>query len=98
MVTLNDLIDVGYTPDYLATWQPRFEAVAPGALARFRGDSAENADLAAAAFYGLGDAQVLAVARRYGAAYLVVERTHPRPWPVAYENQEYVIYDLGGVT
>jgi hypothetical protein len=94
VVTLYDAIDIGYTPGYLDTWQPRFEAVAPGALARFRGNQAENAALAASAFYGLTDAQVLAVARQYGASYLVVERPHLRPWPVAYANQEYVIYDL----
>ncbi len=94
VVTLYDVIDIGYTPSYLDTWRPRFEAVAPGALARFRGNPAENAALAASAFYGLTDAQMLAVARQYGASYLVVERPHLRPWPVAYANQAYVIYDL----
>jgi hypothetical protein len=96
VTTLNDLIDVGYTPSYFATWQPRFEALAPGALAHFRGDSAENAAITARAFYGLGNAQLLAAARQYDASFLVVERPHLRPWPVAYENQGFVIYDLRG--
>ena len=97
VATLDDLIDIGYTPNYLAIWRPRFEAVAPGALARFHGDWMENMVPTAAAYYGLTDAQVLAVASQYGAGYLVVERPHLRPWPVAYENQAFVIYDLRGL-
>ncbi len=94
MVTLIELEDVGYSPSYLDVWQPRFEALAPGAIQSFRGSPSENVRLTAKAFYGLSDAQLLAAAGRYGASYLVVERPHPRPWPVAYQNAGYIIYDL----
>jgi hypothetical protein len=94
---MGDLIDIGYNPSYYAIWQPRFEALAPGALAHFGTTWTENVAPTAAAFYSLGDAQLLAAARQYGADYLVVERPHLRPWRVVYENQGFVIYDLRGV-
>jgi hypothetical protein len=97
VVTLTDLEDVAYSPGYLSTWQPRFEAVAPGALARFTGDPAADPAATARAFYSLGGAQLLAAAREYGATYLVVERPHARPWPVAYQNATFVVYDLRSV-
>ena len=96
VATLDDLMDTGNTPGYFDVWQPRFEAVAPGALARFRGDIVENATLTAQAYNGLTDAQVLAVAGRYEAGYLVVAQPHQRPWPVAYANEGFIIYNLRG--
>jgi hypothetical protein len=95
VVAASDLTDVAYSPGYLATWQPRFEAVAPGALARFNGDPTHNMAVTAQAFYGLTDGQLMSIAREYGARYVVVEKPHLRPWPVVYQNQGFVIYDLG---
>ena len=95
VVAASDLTDVAYSPGYLATWQPRFEAVAPGALAQFDGEPSHNAAVTARAYYGLSDAQLLSVAREYGARYVVVEKPHQRPWRVAYQNEGFVIYDLG---
>ncbi len=93
--TISELMEAAFVPEYLDYWQPRFEALAPGALAQFNGDFFHSRRVTAAAFYALSDAELLAAAARYGAAYVVVEKPHVRPWPVAYENAEYCIYDLG---
>ncbi len=97
VAALTDLDDILYSPSYLDTRQPRFEAVAPGALARFTGAPATDQAITAQAYYSVGEAQMLAVARQYGASYLVAEKPHWRPWPVAYENATIVIYDLRSV-
>lgn len=94
VATLTEVLEMAFDPEFLAIWQPRFEAVAPGALARFRGDVFENRRLAAEAYDGISDAELAAVADRYGASYAVVARPRMRGFPVAYANQDFVIYDL----
>lgn len=97
VATLSELLEVALMPKYLEIWKPRFEAVAPGALARFRGNYFENVETTAQAYYSLSDEEILTVAQKYGAWYLVVEKPHPRGFPVAYENEGFVIYDLRGI-
>jgi hypothetical protein len=94
VVTLSEFIDAAFTPQYVDIWRPRFEAVAPGALARFRGDIFENLAITQEAFYSLSADDFRRSARAYGASYLVVEKPHTYDFPVAYENDEFFIYDL----
>jgi hypothetical protein len=88
------LLEIAIVPDYTDTWKERFETIAPGALARFRGDIFESRQITAQAFYSLSAGDVLRAARRYGASYLVVEKPHTYDFPVAYENEQFVIYRL----
>ena len=94
VVSLSDLLEVAFAPNYVATWEQRFNAVAPGALARLNGDDFENGALAAQAYYSLSDDDVLRAACRYSASYLVVEKPHLRKFQAVYENQQFVIYGL----
>ncbi len=94
VVMWSDLLEVALVPDYTDTWKARFEAVAPGALARFNGDLFENRRLTAQDFYSQSAADLLRTARRYGASYLVVEKPHTYPFPVTYENDQFVIYQV----
>lgn len=94
VVTLSEFIDAAFTPQYVETWRPRFEALAPGALARFRGDIFENLDITKQAFYGHSADDFRRIARQYGASYLVVEKPHTYAFPVVYENGQFIIYDL----
>jgi len=94
VVTLSELLEAAFVPDYLNTWEPRFNALAPGALPQFEGDYFENVRITAAAFNSLTDDQLVEIARKYGASYLVVEKPIQRQFPVAYENSTYIIYDL----
>ncbi len=94
VATQSELLEAAFAPDYLAYWQPRFEAVAPGALARFRGDYFENKAIIAEAFYSLTTADFQRVAQRFGASYLVVEKPHAYGFPVVHENEGYRVYEI----
>lgn len=94
VVTLSELLEVALVPYYTGTWKERFETLAPGALARFTGDFFENKTITAQAFYSLSADDLQRIAQRYGASYLVVEKPHAYRFPVAYENEQFVIYDL----
>jgi hypothetical protein len=88
----SDLIDIVYSPEYLAKWRPRFEDLAPGALAQFRGDFFENQAITARSFYNLSSTDLQRVAHKYGAEYLVMEKPNLRDFPVMYENGRFIIY------
>lgn len=89
---LLDLSDIIYTPEYLGTWRSRFEDLAPGAFAQFRGDFFENPAITARAFYSLSSADLQRIAHKYGAEYLVMEKPNLRAFPVVYENGRFIIY------
>lgn len=94
VATLSELLEAAFAPEYLDYWKPRFEALAPGALAQFQGDYFENKRLTAAAYYGLTTADFEALAARFQADYLVIEKPHAYALPVVYENAGFVIYAL----
>lgn len=94
VVMWSDLLEVALVPDYTQTWKERFEALAPGALARFNGDIFESRRITAQAFYSLTSDDFARLARRYQASYLVVEKPHIHDFPIAYENAQFVIYRL----
>ncbi len=99
VVTLSELLEVAFAPDYAPVWRERFEALVPGAQARFRGDYFANARLTAEVYRRLPTSRLLQVARRYGASFAVVERPSPHPLPVVWENEGFVVHDVsrGGV-
>ncbi len=94
VVTLDELEDVPYVPSDLQSWTARFEALAPGAIARFDFNYAENKQYTAEAFYSLSARDLVRVARQYNASYLVVEKPHTYNFPIVYQNSGFVIYDL----
>jgi hypothetical protein len=98
VATLSELLEAAFVPDYLAYWTPRFEAVAPGALAQMRGDLFENHRITAQAFYGLTASDFQRIGRRFGAHYLVVDTAHSYALPLVYENQGYRIYSLSSAS
>lgn len=96
VASLSDLLEIALVPDYVEEWKRRFESLAPGALARFRGDYLENLRLTKAAYENLSDSRLLEIAQTYGVSYVVIEKPHLRSWPVVYENQRFVIYRIDG--
>jgi hypothetical protein len=94
LASLTDALEIALIPGYQATWQPRFEAIAPGAVDQFRGDYFENKTITAQAFYGLTPEQLRQVADEYDVSYLVVEQPHERPFILCYENPGFLIYAL----
>lgn len=94
VVTLSELLEVAFAPEYAPVWRERFEALVPGAQARFAGDYFANARLTAEVYRSLPTRRLLEVARRYGASFAVVERPSPHPLPVVWENEGFVVHDL----
>lgn len=94
VATLSELLEAAFAPEYIDHWQPRFEAVAPGALAHFRGNYFENKAITRAAFYSLTTDQLVRLAGDYGADYLVVEKPNTRELPLVYENDGYAVYEF----
>jgi len=95
--TLTELMEMPFNPEYLDDWVADFEQVAPGAIARFDYSTPLAQAVTAEAYYSLTEADIIRVARRYGASYLVVEKPHRYDFPIAYENEGFLVYDLRGV-
>jgi hypothetical protein len=94
VVGLADLAEIALVPNYLPEWQTRFNKVAPGAIAQFNGNFFVNQEITRRAYNQLSSDDLIQVACQYHAAYLVVETTQTRNFPVLYSNSGYTIYDL----
>jgi hypothetical protein len=99
VVTHSELLEAAFSPDYVDYWLPRFNDLAPGAFDKFRGDFFANQKITGEAFYQLTTEELVALGRKYGATYLVMEKPNWRDLPVCYgrtdaENPAYIIYAL----
>ncbi len=94
VVSLIEIPEASFAPEYVQGWAARFDDLAPGARAQFRGDYFTNVRLTEAAYNSLSTETVLQLARKYGADYYVVAAGHERALPVAYANEGFVVYDL----
>lgn len=92
--TLSELLVGAFIPNYLPYWQPRFEAVSPNTLSRFRGDYFANIALSQTAYSQLTLDQITAIATIYQASYLVTPVSQHYNLPIVYENSDYYIYQL----
>ena len=92
--TLSELLEGAFDPSYIAYWRPRFEDVAPGAIKQFKGNSLANLRITDEAYYHHSTNEFIALGSKYQASYLVVDILHPQNLPMAYQNQEYIIYSL----
>lgn len=92
--SLSEILEAAFEPEYMRHWQPRFEALAPGALARFRGDYPENRKIVDELYNNLSTESLKETACKYGASYLVVQKPVSHNLPELYENSEYRIYDM----
>lgn len=94
VVCYSDLLEASIVLEYVDVWKTRFEAIAPGAISHFHGNTIENIQIAGDAYGALSDTDILRVAHDYGATYLVVEKSRLRPWNAIYENSKFIIYQL----
>jgi hypothetical protein len=92
--TLSELLEAAFDPEYIYYWKPRFEDIAPGALAQFKGDYLANFKIANNAFYTNSTERFLLLAKKYKASYLVVDNIHIYNLPVVYRNEGYTVYLL----
>lgn len=96
LATLVEIFEFPH-PDYIPYWQERFETIAPGAIARFDGNYFDTFKFTREAYYSLAPQEYLRAAQKYACRYLVVEKPHMQPFPIVYQNDGFVIYDLQGL-
>jgi len=94
VVTITELPEVALAPSHTATFQERFDTLAPGALENMNGNPQHNRAVTRDAFYGLSDDAIVRAACRYNASYLVSEKPHTRAFEQVYQNDAFVIYAL----
>jgi hypothetical protein len=97
LATLVEIFEFPH-PDYFPYWQERFEALAPGAIARFNGNYVDTFRFTREAYYSLKAEDYLRIAQKYKVRYLVIEKPHVQPFPVVYENDGFAVYDLQSIT
>lgn len=95
VASLSDLLEIAVIPSGFDAWEERFKAVAPGAQVQFRGNFFENVAITKNAYESLTPDQIASIARRYKATYLVSEKPRVYDYPVAYENAEFTLYEIG---
>jgi hypothetical protein len=94
VVTITELMETPFEPAYLDEWVARFNDVAPGAIDRFNYNADHALEVTGEAYNSLSDADIERLAQKYGVSYLVVEKPHLHDFPVVYENEGFVVYDL----
>ncbi len=90
--TLSEVAMAAFQPGYETNWMPRFETVAPGALAQFGADYFTNVQITARAYTSLSTQALTRAACQLDAQYAVLEKPAAHALPVAYENDGFVIY------
>jgi hypothetical protein len=96
VVALSDILEASFEPEYMSIWEPRMEALAPGSIAKFKGDLLENQRIVGEAYNNLPTLNLLKAACDYHASYVVAEKPYPRELPLVYENADYLVYDVRG--
>jgi len=91
---MSELLEAAFDPSYISYWKGRFEDVAPGALAQFKGNITENRVIVRSAYNANSTQHFKSVAKKYGASYLVIEKKYRHKLPIVYENGEYIVYKL----
>ncbi len=95
--TLSELAVAAFQPGYEIEWKPRFELVAPGALAKYNGDYFNNIAITRQAYYSLTTEGLLNAACLLDAQYIVREKPYIHELPLVYENEGFVVYDERGI-
>jgi hypothetical protein len=97
VATLSELAVAAFQPDYEVEWKPRFELVAPGALALFNGDYFNNIAVTTRAYESLSSQDLLKASCKLDAQYIVSEKPYIYPdLKQVYENPGFVVYDVQG--
>jgi hypothetical protein len=81
-------------PDYFPGWQTKFDAIAPMAIQKFNGNYFDTMKITRDAYYSLKPEDLIKISNQYAVRYLVIEKPHLQPFPIAYENDGFVIYDM----
>lgn len=94
VVTLGDLMELAFHPRFFNSWKERFEDIAPGAIAEFRGNFIENKQLVKSIYTKNSTERFMDLAKKYRASYIVVEKPKVLDEDLVYENEEFRVYRI----
>jgi hypothetical protein len=97
LVEYPEIMDVFFDPAYLPSFTERYEAIAPGALAKFDGIHFDDIKVTGEAYYSMTAVAFMKVSQEFQISYLVVEKPHLYPFRIAYENAGFIVYDLSSL-
>lgn len=94
VATISELLEAAFDPGYIAYWKIRFDDVAPGAIAQFNRNFFDNLEFTRRAYYRLTTDDLVRLARKYRASYVVVEKPYVHDLPLVYENEAFRVYSM----
>lgn len=94
VATISELLEAAFDPGYIGYWKIRFEDVAPGAIGQFNRNFFDNLEFTRRAYYRLTTDDLLRLARKYHASYVVIEKPYSHDLPLVYENAQFRVYKM----
>jgi len=94
VVTWSELLEAAFTPEYIPYWYSRFNDLAPGTLEKFNGDVINNFKVMENAYYSLDQSDFYRLSQKYQAQFLLVEKPHYYNFPIVYQNNSFILYQL----
>lgn len=94
VVTIPELMEIPFDPDFEPSFRARLDAVAPGAMEQFDGNYIRTLETTGEAFYTNATEDFIRLGCRFQADYLVVEREYSYDLERVYQNPGYAVYAL----
>jgi hypothetical protein len=94
LVTLSEVLEFSFTPEYTGVWKNRFEEVAPGALAQFENDIFASKRLTKEAYEQIPEEKLREIAAKYRVSYIVVAKPRTLGLSLVYQNASFSVYKL----
>jgi len=94
IVTLSEIGEAAFEPNYIGYWERRFNDVVPEALTKFKGNFFENISIIKKTYKSLSEEQVKHLSKKYNASYFVTEKSTRYNFPIVYEDESFYLYKI----
>ncbi|MDP3941154.1 MAG: hypothetical protein Q8Q49_02490 [bacterium] len=94
LVTLSEVLEFAFTPEYTDSWKKRFDILAPGAREQFGEDLLESIRLTRDAYDRIPEENLREVAAKYRVSYIVVAKPRTLGLSLVYQNASFSVYKL----
>jgi hypothetical protein len=96
VVTIPEMMEIPFDPDFMDNFLYRFESVVPDGLQQFNGNYIQTLEITKEAFYSNTSEDFSSLGCQFSADYLVVEDNFPYDFQSVYQNEGFIIYKLPG--
>ena len=94
VVSLGELFEVAFHPQYIRIWEERFEDVVPGAVAMFTPNFEDNRRMVSIIYNQNTEDDFIRIARKYNASYVIVEKPKVLTFNKVFDNYDFTIYSI----